>query len=233
MGGDKALLRWPVATSSGLERIEEGQSISLLERAALALDGFCSHVEIATGAGCKRASLATGEWGTFHDARPGPPPPSSSGEAAAAADAGPLAGLVAALERADSLGLAGTAVLACDMPLVEPADYEPLLERLKAGADVAMWTVEGADGACMDQPLVAVYGPKAHAAARAALDSGARRLVSIADYCAADGRNLRVDRVRATENSSRRLVNVNTPSDYHGAVAAYLHLQPRDRGVRR
>ena len=228
MGGDKALLRWPTATATGLEPIENGESVSLLERAALALDGFCQRVEIAVGAGDKRSSVAGEPWGTFKDATP-----STWSATDGPADAGPLAGLVAALERAHSLGLAGTAVLACDMPLVERSDYEPLLERLEAGADVAMWTVEGPDGACMDQPLVAIYGPAAYLAARAAFDSGARRLVAIGDFCAAEGRHLRVDRVRAEENSSRRLVNVNTPSDYHGAVAAYLRLEPRDRGVGR
>ena len=216
MGGNKALKLWPCAAPSG--------PIPLFARAALTLESFCSRVEVATGEGQPPTEIATSAWGTFPDARPAGWPEDSP------VNAGPLAGLVAALERAAELNLAGVAVLACDMPLVEPEDFEPLIQSLEKGADAAMWTVPGDGETCQDQPLVAVYGVKTCAAARAALDSGARRLVAIADVCAAHGRHLAVERVIATENYSRRLVNVNTPYDYHGAAAAYRLPTPTNRG---
>lgn len=220
MGGDKALLRWPSpqATEANWNTAAE-DSVSLLERAASLLGEFCSRVEVATG------SQDHGPWPSFPDAVPASPV-----EGDGSIGAGPLAGLVASLERTRQISLSGTVVLACDMPLVEPRDFEPLLERLRAGADVAMWTVQEPGREPVDQPLVAVYGPRVLASARAAFDDGARRLVAIGEFPAADGRHLRVDRLLATENSFRRLVNVNTPSDYHGAVAAYLNREPRDRG---
>ena len=216
MGGNKALMAWPAATPSG--------PIPLFARAATALEAFCERVEIATGEGRPPEEIAASAWGTFPDVRPAGWPTDGP------VNAGPLAGLVAALERAAELDLAGVAVLACDMPLVEAEDFEPLLRCLEKGADAAMWTVPGEGEACQDQPLVAVYGVRVCAAARTALDSGARRLVAIGDVCAAQGRHLAVERVIATENYSRRLVNVNTPYDYHGAVAAYRPPTPTNRG---
>jgi molybdopterin-guanine dinucleotide biosynthesis protein A len=224
MGGDKARLPWPSAQATEASwRTAPAESVTLLERAASSLGEFCFQVEVAAGSQVHEA------WPSFPDAMPAVPV-----EGDGSIGAGPLAGLVAALERTRQLRHSGTAVLACDMPLVEPEDFTPLLESLRAGADVAMWTVQGSGSdegkEPVDQPLVAVYGPRVLPAARAAFDGGARRLVAIGEFPAADGRHLRVDRLLATENSFRRLVNVNTPSDYHGAVAAYLNREPRDRG---
>ncbi len=198
MGGDKALMPWPSA---------EGP-VPLFRRAALVLEPLCERVEISVGCGAPRPELEGAGWATFPDA---------------AVDAGPLAGLVAALERCDALDLDGVLALACDMPLVTSAELEPLLELLGPGADVAMWTVADEAGVPWDQPLVAAYGRAAVGPARAALDRGARRLVAIVDEVAANGRSLRVVRRPATVNSLPRLVNVNTPSDYDSAHASLSH----------
>ncbi len=220
MGEDKARLPWPVASATTTSWDRATASVSFLQRSAAVLSGFCAKVEVASGSG----DSSLGPWPSFADAQPASP-----AEGERPGKAGPLAGLVAALERSQALGLDGAVVLACDMPLVERAEFEPLLEELRAGADAAMWTIEDEDGLSVDQPLVAVYGARVLPAARAAFDGGARRLVAIAQFPAADGRHLRVERVPATENSSRRLVNVNTPSDYHSAVDAYLSREPRHR----
>lgn len=85
-------------------------------------------------------------------------------------DEGPLAGLATALEGVET---AYVAVVACDMPRVEPAVLSALFERA-AGADGAV--PRQPDGTL--QPAQAVYRVAAmRTAARSALDVGDRRLV--------------------------------------------------------
>lgn len=191
MGADKATLRWPTP---------DGGRVTLVERAALTLDRLCPRVEIAAGA------LPDDAWPdrpTFEDVEPGQ---------------GPLAGLVAALERARERGLDGVLALACDMPLVGPDELQPLVDALRGSdgvgeVDAAMWVVDG-----RDQPLCAAYRTSCAGPGRRAFDAGARRLVAIFDESAAEGRPLRLERRIADENSSPRLVNVNTPTDYDRAL---------------
>lgn len=200
MGGDKALMEWPLA---------DGGTVPLFIRAAQVLDGFCERVEISVGSRGPRPGIDGAAWPTFPDALEG---------------AGPLAGLAAGLGRAADLGLDGVLALACDMPFVDESDFAPLLALLREGADVALWTVEAADGKVWDQPLVAAYSVACAPAVREALSSGARRLVAIEGRAAANGRQVAFARLPASENSSLRLVNVNTPSDYDSARSAAVRL---------
>ena len=119
--------------------------------------------------------------------------------------AGPLAGLVAALELADRRGATWLAVLACDMPRADAA----LLRRLHARAaerDLDACLFETADGL---EPLYAVYRTTCLAPARRALEAGGRRLVS---FHGADGLaigTLREDALEARGTAR----NVNRPDD--------------------
>lgn len=199
MGGDKAVLPWPT---------EEGDR-PLFARAAHLLGELCDRVEISVGPGAPRPAIEGERWPTFPDG---------------IVDAGPLAGLLASLGRAVALGREGVLVLACDMPLVGAQDFEPLVDEIDRGAEAAIWTVPESAGdfgtKSWDQPLVGAYSIRGIPAVQAALDSGMRRMVAIEGLPAAGGCPLRLGRVQASQNSSHRLVNVNTPSDYDLARTA-------------
>ncbi len=194
MGQDKALLAWPGA---------DGGETTLYERAAATLALVSERVEVAVGT---EGRLGEASWPTFPDSETDPN--SANG-------AGPLAGLLTALERAQALGAKAVLVLACDMPLVGLHELQPLVAALEGGpdgepgADAALWVVGG-----RDQPLCAAYRITCAAAARKAFDAGERRVVGVFDEPALDGRRLHVKRLIAEGNSARRLVNVNTKSDY-------------------
>lgn len=85
------------------------------------------------------------------------------------ADAGPLAGLEAALTQA-----AGRPVLflGVDLPFVTPALLELLRAKL-AGSDAAVPVLAG-----RPEPLCAAYGPGCLGPVRARLDAGERRMTS-------------------------------------------------------
>ncbi len=199
MGQDKALLPWPSGPAAPLD------STSLMERAARTLDGLCGRVEVARG---PRGAAAEVGRPVIHDVAEG---------------AGPLAGLLAALERADELGATGVIALACDMPLVGAGELEPLLRQVGVrtpretgmgapqieASDAAMWMVDD-----REQPLCAVYGASCLAAARAAFGAGKRRLVAIFDPAATGGHAPVLKRLSPDEKTSARLVNLNTMSDY-------------------
>jgi len=186
MGQDKALLPWPSVSE---------ERLTLMERAAVVLDGICPTVEIARG---PRGGAPDPGRPVIHDVEAG---------------AGPLAGLVAALERARELGAAGVIALACDMPLVERSEITPLLEAFAVSGDgscdAAMWLVDG-----REQPLCAVYGVTCLPAARAAFEAGKRRLVALFDPAATGGRAAVLNRLHPDEKTSFRLVNLNTMTDY-------------------
>ena len=199
MGQDKALLPWPMAS------VASGDSTSLMERAARTLDGLCGWVEVARG---PRGAASEAGRPVILDVVEG---------------AGPLAGLLAALERAGGLGAKGVIALACDMPLVGKAELEPLLRQVEMRApgeggmgspeikasDAAMWMVDD-----REQPLCAVYRLSCLPAARAAFGAGKRRLVAIFDPAATGGHAPVLERLSPDEKTSARLVNLNTMSDY-------------------
>ncbi|MEW6072334.1 MAG: molybdenum cofactor guanylyltransferase [Planctomycetota bacterium] len=91
-------------------------------------------------------------------------------------DAGPLAGLEAALARlAEGEGREGwLLVLACDMPRARGEVFDLLLERARARRADACLLATGAGL----EPLYAVYHTRCLPAVRAALAAGERRMVS-------------------------------------------------------
>ena len=204
MGRDKAVLAWPAAG---------GGETTLYERAAETLALVCERVEVSVGT---EGRIVDPAWPVFLDRLAGQ---------------GPLAGLLAALERAEELGLDAALALACDMPLVGATELQPLIDALgegtdgAPGADVALWVVEG-----REQPLCAAYRTTCTLPVRRAFDGGARRLVSLLDEEAPGGRELRVIRIVAEKNSTCRLVNVNTQTDYDRALREASHRpSPHDR----
>jgi molybdopterin-guanine dinucleotide biosynthesis protein A len=118
------------------------------------------------------------------------------------ADAGPLAGLEAALGAAPGRPLL---LLGVDLPFVTPA----LLERLSASlgtSDAAVPVVGG-----RPEPLCAAYGPGCLPAVRARLDAGERRMtsfwrdVSVREITEAD--------LAGLGDPTALFRNLNTPSD--------------------
>ncbi|MDG1986035.1 MAG: molybdenum cofactor guanylyltransferase [Planctomycetota bacterium] len=193
MGQDKALLPWP--SSAG--------GVTLMERAARALEALGCAVEVARGS--RGAGEDIGR-PVIHDVVEG---------------AGPLAGLVASLERAEELGLAGVVALACDMPLVQADELRPLLRAVDGDSSeacrAAMWVVDH-----REQPLCAVYSLACLPAARAAFGAGKRRLVAIFDPDATGGHAPALKRLQPDQKTSIRLVNLNTMTDYDLAAKGDL-----------
>ncbi len=111
---------------------------------------------------------------------------------------GPLAGLCALLEHCRSARLA---VVPCDLPCMEPAIVERLLEAM-GGADFCGAVVGG-----RRQPLGAVYSRRALPALQRALERGGRRLTAALDGL--QTRWLPMD----DEAARRAFFNVNTPED--------------------
>jgi len=131
----------------------------------------------------------------------------------AAGFAGPLAGLVAALEACDA---DAAVVLGADFPLVTPALARALLDRLSAAGAAADAVVPRPGGTA--QPLVAAYARRAAAPLRAALESGVTSLrgglgrlvvhwLDDADIATLPG-------------GAAALLNVNTPGDLDRAALA-------------
>lgn len=131
----------------------------------------------------------------------------------AAPGAGPLAAIAGGLDEAERRGLAGVVVLPCDMPLVTGEELHPLIERVEAGADAALWRVEG-----VLQPLCAAYSVALATSARRAIEAGSRRPVALFAGTATDGRHWRVETLEPDQNSAVRLMNVNTETDYDLAL---------------
>jgi molybdopterin-guanine dinucleotide biosynthesis protein A len=121
-------------------------------------------------------------------------------------DAGPLAGLLAGLQRLDAEpGL----LLAVDMPFASVPLLRGLLERAEGFDAVVPVTADGA------HPLCAVYRRSCLEAVRSRLASGERRMTCFWP-------DVRVLEVRETElgafgDPARLLQNVNTEDDYASA----------------
>lgn len=130
-------------------------------------------------------------------------PPGSRRIVDAAENAGPLAGLVAGLRamRGDR-----AALVACDLPYLEPGVLRLLLETLGA-SDAAVPVVDG-----HPQPVSAAYGRGALPPAEGRLRSGQLCLTALLD-------DLRVHWVdeailRAADPTLHSFINVNTPQDW-------------------
>ena len=111
---------------------------------------------------------------------------------------GPLAGLCALLERCKSARLA---VIPCDLPLMDPAVVQRLLEAM--GDDDFCGAAVGG----RRQPLGAVYSRRALPSLRREFGRGGRRLTAALD-------GLRVRWVPMDDEAAQRaFFNVNTPED--------------------
>lgn len=166
---------------------------TLLERAIATLARVADHVVLATGATPRYVELglpiALDRW----------------------VDAGPLAGLEAALALAPD---GFVVVCACDMPRVDARLLDALLARAaQQDADVCLLRTQGGV-----EPLCGVYHTRVLAAIRSALDAGERKVLSFLRFTLSDGRA-----PRAIDASERDLVggtgersagiNLNTPED--------------------
>lgn len=110
---------------------------------------------------------------------------------------GPLAGILSAME---ALEADRYIVLPCDMPFIRPDMIGSLLARHTGG--VAAVEFDGAR-----HPLISVWHADVKPAIRQALDSGSRRVMSVAygaEFYWIDGRML-------AEDAELQLKNVNTP----------------------
>lgn len=119
---------------------------------------------------------------------------------------GPLAGIVAGLE---SAAFDRAIVLGVDLPFVEPAGLERLLERLSGHGAV----VPVAGG--FPQPLAAAYAPAATAILAAALRSGERsltRALAMLDVLMLDD-----DALVHVPGGPGSFFNLNTPADLEAA----------------
>ena len=116
-------------------------------------------------------------------------------------DAGPLAGIVAALRVTDK----PLAVVAGDMPNADPSVFELLAGKLRDADVVAPVDDHGL------QPLHAIYAPSSLGALETALGNGELSILAAL-------RHLRVRRVERkewldVESTGRFAFNVNTPED--------------------
>lgn len=170
MGTDKALLKY------------EGRT--MIERAVEVLAKvFGNRVIVASGSAGRFVGLDLPR--VIEDAAPG---------------AGPMGGLLAALE-----GLRGAPVFlaACDMPRLDPV---PICEQIREwGAQDADALVPVAAGRI--QPLHAIYSPACAAAARTLIESGRRRMQDLV-------RAVRTRFWTVPAEWEIAFENVNTPADW-------------------
>ncbi len=117
------------------------------------------------------------------------------------ADGGPLVGLLAGLEAADT---EWCVVLASDMPRASSGIMEALIERA-ARDELDVCLLESESGI---EPLFGVYRRSCIPAIRAALDAGERRMIAFHD-------GLSVGTLRRTGLGST--LNVNTPAELERA----------------
>ncbi|MCB9916397.1 MAG: molybdenum cofactor guanylyltransferase [Planctomycetes bacterium] len=160
---------------------------SLLRRALDAVGAACDEVLLASGDPARYAELGV------------------AAVADEAPDAGPLAGLAAALASARHERVL---VVACDMPRVEPALLRALLDRAQE-ADLDVCWFESARGL---EPLCAVYSRRCLAPMRAALRAGRLKVTGFVTE------ELRVGRLGEAELDAALAardcaVNLNTPAD--------------------
>jgi molybdopterin-guanine dinucleotide biosynthesis protein A len=165
-------------------RLELGGT-SLIARAAQALGGVVARVVLASGAAPRYPELGLE---CVLDELP---------------EAGPLAGLAAALARFERDGVGHVLVLACDMPRVRPAALAELLARARAsGADVVLVATPAGP-----EPLLGAYHVRVLPAVRAALARGERRMLAF-------HAGLRVLWVPEAELERGAARNLNTPEEF-------------------
>lgn len=174
MGSDKAELEVPGRPG-----------MTLLERALQVLDGVADSVVLATGAAPRYEAL--GRTCVLDQVT----------------DAGPLAGLSAALE---NTGAEWLCALACDMPDVDATLVQKLLDHARENElDVCLLETESGV-----EPLCAVYRRTCREAVSQSLVSGEFKMVGF------HGDGLRVGTLsaRALTGSEGCALNLNTRADY-------------------
>lgn len=140
------------------------------------------------------------------------------------ADAGPLAGLLAALDAART---EWTIAVACDMPHVDREVLHELARFAAAGA----WDVTMLGGDLGVEPLCAVYHRRCQPHVLAALERGESRLISFHDSAidasAAGAATLRVTEMRTDlfppalrTRAKLAASNLNTPADLARATSS-------------
>ncbi len=128
----------------------------------------------------------------------------------AEAGLGPLAGLLAGLQRLQREGTEAAFVSACDAPLLRPEFIRELLDRLGTGEIAIPF-----DGQ-WHSPLAAVYRTSLVPRMAELLDSGRRRLLDLLE--GTDVRQIDVAELRGVDPRLDSLRNVNTPEDYAAAL---------------
>lgn len=121
---------------------------------------------------------------------------------------GPLAAILTGLE---SITASTALVMAADLPFIEPADIDALW-NLADGADVTIIRTD--DG---HHPLFGIYHRRCIPAMKAWVQTGARRVA-----CFWNDVSTRIVDVGDNASWKRRLVNINSPSDYRAALARRL-----------
>ena len=159
---------------------------TLLERAYATLGEVFAQVVVVSS----RPDTPYGPWETISDLR----------EAC-----GPLGGIEAALSRAKAEGLAGTFVLACDLPGVD-AD---VVRTVVDAHERELATAPRRSGEPDFEPLCALYRSECLSVASRLLDDGRRSARSL--FEAVEG--VQVDGLEGA------FVNVNTPADLAEAAA--------------
>ncbi len=126
--------------------------------------------------------------------------------------AGPLGGLAMGLARCKGWA----ALVACDMPLVNPALFEELLrevgEQPAEGLDAVVPVVAG-----RAQPLHALYHRRCLPAIETRLQAGERRMDAF--FADVNVRYVDEEQLRSIEPTLQSFTNVNTPQAWRGALA--------------
>lgn len=122
------------------------------------------------------------------------------------ANSGPLAGVATALAHVDSW----VCVVACDLPLIEPALVRALCATVDPKWDAVVPVVHG-----RVQPLLALYHPRCLSAAHDALNAGRLSVANWLHSIAA--RYLPAALLRPFDPALHSFVNVNTPNEWLAA----------------
>lgn len=136
---------------------------------------------------------------------------------------GPLGGLVTALEWAKELHLRGVFLLACDMPLVDPALVGRIL-GFAGGRKAAL--VPESRGPLGMEPLCAAYGLECLGPARELARTGARSMKALLE--AVDFHRIPLEELGDPEETAVAFTNVNTIEE---GVRVEAVLEKRRHGV--
>jgi molybdopterin-guanine dinucleotide biosynthesis protein A len=127
-------------------------------------------------------------------------------------ETGPLGGIYTGLTALVAAAEAGPAlVLACDLPLLQPALLRALL-RLAPGQDAVVPVRDG-----LPEPLCGVYSTRCTEAAKRLLDAGAYRVAGLVD--AVEARYVQEEEWRQWDAEGLSFLNVNREEDLARARA--------------